>query len=274
MGIKGMLYDGTRCIGCRGCQVACKQWNKLPAEQTSFFAGPGYQNPRRLSAKTWSLIQYETVEDKRKCKDFVFLKRQCMHCKEPSCVSACLVKALRKTPEGPVVYDESKCMGCRYCMVACPFDVPGFEYEKAIPSIRKCNFCYERQQHGEIPACAKACPTRAIRFGDREELLDEAKTRIYRNPGRYVHHVYGEYEAGGTSLLYLSDVPFETFGLPKIEHLGTIGLPSLTQDFLGLVPLVIIVWGGFLGGLQLLTRRREEIAAAEDEMRKKEEDQS
>lgn len=278
MQAKGMLIDTTRCIGCRGCQVACKQWNRLPGEKTTFFGGPGYQNPARLSPKTWSLVAYNELPTKNGF-DWVFLKRQCMHCSEPSCASACLVKALEKTPEGPVVYHEDLCMGCRYCMIACPFDVPKFEYEKAIPSIRKCSFCFDRQQQGEIPACAKSCPTGAIHFGVRDELLDEAKTRMYVEPHRYVQHVYGEHEAGGTGMLYLANVPLDQLGMPKSEELGTTPFPALTQGFLSMVPLVIIVWAGFLGGLHLLMQRREEIAAAEaaaDERKtgEKEEDQS
>jgi len=278
MQAKGMLIDTTRCIGCRGCQVACKQWNRLPGEKTTFFGGPGYQNPAQLSPKTWSLVAYNELPTKNGF-DWVFLKRQCMHCSEPSCASACLVKALEKTPEGPVVYHEDLCMGCRYCMIACPFDVPKFEYEKAIPSIRKCSFCFDRQQQGEIPACAKSCPTGAIHFGVRDELLDEAKTRMYVEPHRYVQHVYGEHEVGGTGMLYLANVPLDQLGMPKSEELGTTPFPALTQGFLSMVPLVIIVWAGFLGGLHLLMQRREEIAAAEaaaDERKtgEKEEDQS
>ncbi|MBU0765406.1 MAG: 4Fe-4S dicluster domain-containing protein, partial [Bacteroidetes bacterium] len=125
---KAFLIDTTRCIGCRGCQVACKQWNELPAEKTEFFGGPGYQNPAHMSATTFTLINYHEVTENGELKDWVFRKDQCQHCLEPACASACLVGALHKTENGPVIWDSSKCIGCRYCMISCPFDVPKFEW--------------------------------------------------------------------------------------------------------------------------------------------------
>lgn len=268
---KACLVDLTRCIGCRGCQVTCKGWNNLAAETTEFFArSGGYQNPPALSPKTNTLITYNEIKDSSGRINWVFSKRQCMHCLEPSCVSACLVKALEKKEDGPVVYHENLCMGCRYCMIACPFDIPKFEYEKAIPSIRKCTFCFDRQEEGEMPACAKACTTGAILFGDRDELLDVARSRIYRDPNdRYVHKIYGEHEVGGTAWMYISDVPFEDLGFPT--NLGTDPYPQLTSTFLGAVPQIIILWAGLLTGFHWFVKRREEVAKEEITNTEKEE---
>lgn len=205
------MIDSTRCIGCRGCQVACKEWNNLPGEKTSFFAGSGYQNPRDLSANTWTLITYNEVEVKGRF-NWVFAKRQCFHCLDPACASACLVGALKKTADGPVSYDAGLCLGCRYCQLACPFLVPRFEWDKAIPQITKCTLCADRISQGLEPACAKACPTDAIVFGNREDLIAEAEKRIRLSPQTYVRHIYGRDEAGGTCVLHISDVPFEQLG--------------------------------------------------------------
>ena len=157
-----------------------------------------------------------------------------------------------------MTYNGSRCLGCRYCMVACPFDVPKFEYEKALPYVRKCTFCADRQAEGLPPACADICPTGAIKFGVRAELLEEAKTRIYQSPEQYVHHVYGEHEAGGTSWLYITDTPFEQLGLPG--GLRQAPYPDLTDTALAAVPVVLTLWPPLLMGLYTFSRRREQAA--------------
>jgi formate dehydrogenase iron-sulfur subunit len=238
---KGVLIDLTKCIGCRACQVACKAWNDLPAEET--YNWGSYQNPRSLSAKTWSLVEFTEIEENGKVK-WLFAKRQCMHCLHPACVSACPVGAFHKTDQGAVVYDTSRCIGCRYCMVVCPFGVPKFEWEKPLPFIRKCTFCVDRLEAGLGPACVQACPTGAIAFGLRERLVSEAEARIRAHPERYVDHVYGKYELGGTSYLYLSPVPFEKLGLPTLgpepvtdlsETVAMYGTPSLAVSVAALL---------------------------------------
>ncbi len=178
---KAMLMDLTKCIGCRACQTACKQWNELSAETTS--NNGSYQNPPQFSDKTWAVVTFNEIEYQDKFA-WIFAKRQCMHCEHPACVSACTVSALAKTAEGPVVYDADKCIGCRYCQYACPFGVPAFEWQETLGLIRKCTMCADRQAAGMEPSCAKTCPTGAILFGDREELLQEARDRIAANPDR------------------------------------------------------------------------------------------
>jgi formate dehydrogenase iron-sulfur subunit len=182
-----------------------------------------------------------------------------MHCQDPACASACLVGALKKTALGPVTYDGSKCIGCRYCIVACPFNVPKYEWSKLVPYVKKCDMCAERQMKGQQPACVEACPVQASISGTREEILDEAQRRIL-NDSKYVRHIYGSEEAGGTSVFFISDVPFEKlgFGNPPKQP-----LPVLTASALSDGPTVILVGGALLSGLYWITQRRAEVALAE-----------
>ena len=194
-----------------------------------------------------------------------FAKTQCMHCVEPACASGCVVKALEKTASGPVVYHTDRCLGCRYCMIACPFGVPKYEFKSATPLVKKCTFCAERQAKGLAPACTEVCPSGALQFGARAELLEEAKKRIYQNPEKYVHKIYGEDEAGGTSWLYISDVPFESLTLP--QGIGKKSYPELADGALSAVPFVITLWPPLLMGMYTFSKRRDEVAAREGDGR-------
>ncbi|HTN53942.1 MAG TPA: 4Fe-4S dicluster domain-containing protein [Anaeromyxobacter sp.] len=279
------LIDTTKCIGCRSCQVTCKQWNDLPGEKTQLQGGEkGLQNPATLSAKTFAVLTYNEIADDRAPGGlrYVFAKRQCMHCEEPACAAACPVTALHKTAEGPVVYDEAKCIGCRYCVWACPFGVPTAEWDSLAPRIRKCTMCADRlkpaapaERNGQklsdedrkrfaaahaVPACVKQCPAGALVHGEREELLREARARMARSPGKYVDHVYGEKEAGGTNMLYLASVPFEQLGFPAV---GTDAYPRRSAVALGAVPPAVVAVGAGLGGVYALGKRRAEVAKAE-----------
>lgn len=250
---KAMLIDLTKCIGCRACQAACKQWNELPAEST--INQGSYENPPKRSAKTWTTVTFNEVTEG---DDFywVFAKRQCMHCEHPACASACIVGALHKTAEGPVVYDDYKCIGCRYCMLACPFDVPTFEWDKPVPYVRKCTMCADRRAEGKEPACATACPTGAITYGERDELLQEARSRIRAKPDKYVDHIYGEKEAGGTSELYISPVPFEELGFPT---LGPEIISRYADVAMLAVPPTIVAVSAAMGGVYWFVKRRERL---------------
>lgn len=236
-----MLYDATICVGCNACTNACRQWNETKPETD---ARQVYDAPSELSADTYTLIQlYQDGNESS------FVKRQCMHCVDPACVSGCPVQALQKTAAGPVTYDPARCIGCRYCQYACPFHVPRFEWDKArFPVIAKCHFCYESRIKTGIggPACADRCPTSALIFGKRGELVAEAEKRITENPARYVNHVYGKDDAGGTSVLYLSAVPFEKLGL---EDLGTEPIPQVSEGTANLVLPGILVGGPILLGM-------------------------
>jgi formate dehydrogenase iron-sulfur subunit len=246
----GVLVDTTRCVGCRMCEFGCAHANGEAngLEQPSFDEELTPQ--RTTSEKRWTAVQRHVVDGK-----VITVKRQCMHCLQPACTAACLTKAMTKTPDGPVTWRSSKCMGCRYCMVSCPFDVPKFEYHSAVPRIQKCNLCFTRVAAGEQPACVASCKFGALTFGRRDNLLDEARHRIYTEPGRYVHDIYGEHEAGGTSWLYLSAVPFERIGFRT--DLDTTAFPAYTKEFLYAVPLVLTVVPPLLLGLARATERKD-----------------
>lgn len=254
--MKAMLIDATRCIGCRACQVACKEWNELPAEKTEFFASKGYQNPRDLSSSTWTLITYNEVQTTNERFDWVFGKKQCFHCNEPACATACPVHALEKTEEGPVNYHPELCLGCRYCQLACPFLVPRFEWDKAIPEIRKCTMCADRVLAGQEPACSKVCPTEAIVFGDRDDLIMDAEDRIRRDPRNYVHHIYGKDEVGGTCVMHLSNVPFEVLDFDT--SLTTESYARKSETAMKAVPFVLAGLGLGLGAISWVVNRRIE----------------
>jgi formate dehydrogenase iron-sulfur subunit len=270
-----VLVDLTRCMGCRACQVACKAWNDNPGEVTQCLGC--YDNPSGLSVDTWTLTQFNEVVDESGKLHWVFAKRQCMHCLHPACVSACPVQALHKLDSGPVVYDEEKCIGCRYCMVACPFNVPRIDFNEFLPEITKCTFCADRQAEGMEPACVKACPTDALVFGKRGDLLNTAVTRIANRPETYVNHIYGETEAGGTSWMYLSPVPFKelvptlekAFGFPELDSKP---VPQLSESVAVYgTPTALAAVGAALAGVYWITRRRMEHMAQPETQRKKEE---
>ena len=226
----GCLVDTTLCVGCRKCEQACNQRHRLPMPGESFEELTVLENERRMNETTYTVVNkyypknIGTLTWRQRPS---YVKFQCMHCNDPSCVSACIVGALTKKDNGAVVYDAEKCIGCRYCMVACPFQVPAYEYDEAlVPQVRKCTFCFEFIKDGGLPACAQVCPREVMIFGKKAELLDLARWRIKNNPGKYVDHIYGEHEVGGTSWLYLASEPFESIGFPK---LGTQAPPRLTE---------------------------------------------
>jgi Fe-S-cluster-containing dehydrogenase component len=250
----GVLVDTTLCVGCRACEAACAEANGLPTPPE----GDKVLEQRRDTSQT----AFTVVNRAEKTAGVErFAKKQCMHCVAPGCASACPVRAMNKTPEGPVTYDASRCMGCRYCMLACPFEIPKYEYESAAPRVMKCTFCAERQAKGLKPACTEVCPSGALTFGKRSELLRVANERIYQNPGRYVRHVYGEHEAGGTSWLYISDIPFEKLALR--EDVPDEAMPGLVSGALGAPPFVMTLWPPLLMGLYAFSHRREEVEKKE-----------
>ncbi|MCK5695047.1 MAG: 4Fe-4S dicluster domain-containing protein [Desulfobacula sp.] len=257
-GSSGVLHDTTLCIGCRKCEQACNKVNDLPQPEKPFEDLGVLDKKRRTQADEFTVVNQFGTQEK------VFVKKQCNHCLEPACASACFVKAFTKTPEGPVVYDASLCVGCRYCMVACPFDIPAYEYDKALaPRVTKCTMCAPRLEEGKLPGCVKACPREALIFGKRDTLLKIAKSRIQNFPDRYIDHVYGEHEMGGTSWLYLSGKPFETIGMR--EDLGTTSAPELTSGPLSAVPIIVGLWPVLLTGVYAISKRKDKIAKEEKE---------
>lgn len=240
-----ILYDSTLCVGCRQCEAACATRWKLP------YSGD-ITTEEKLSAHKLTAI--ETHGDR-------FGRRMCMHCLEPSCASACPVSALEKTAAGPVVYHESRCIGCRYCMVACPFQVPAYEWHSRLPRVKKCDMCAGLLAKGEPTACSTACPTGATISGDRDELIAAARKRMAEKPGEYYDRIYGLTEVGGTSVLVLSAVPFEQIGMRTA--LPNEALPGFTWGALRIIPGVVTTGSVLLGGVWWITHRREAVAAAE-----------
>jgi formate dehydrogenase iron-sulfur subunit len=239
-----ILTDTTKCIGCGECVLACKKVNHLKQDV-----------PRRwdsddgLSARNWTSV-IGRPDDK-------YVRKQCRHCLEPACVSACPVGAMHKTEIGAVIYDSSKCLGCRYCMMACPFGIPRYDWSRVVPYVEKCILCYDRIERGGQPACTEACPAKATIFGDRDELLAEAHRRIAANPAKYVNKVWGESEVGGTSVLYISDIDlsFLTYG----EEFGNKPLPQTTRAAMESVPFAFVGMGAAMTGLHWIIQRRMKL---------------
>lgn len=215
----GMLYDATKCVGCKACMSACKRVNSdygsLSYEKARFDTDGLWDAPSDLSGSTRTLIKLF----KEGPKQWSYVKYSCMHCQKPSCVSVCPVSAMTKEPvTGIVDYNKNTCIGCRYCQVACPYNIPKFQWEKALPQIVKCDLCKNTNLREKgISACAEVCPAGAIKFGKRKELIEEAQNRLKDNPDKYIAHLYGEHEGGGTNHLYLASMPFNKLGLPDIK---------------------------------------------------------
>jgi formate dehydrogenase iron-sulfur subunit len=256
----GVLFDNTRCIGCRRCEEGCNKVNELPAPDRPFDDLSVLEIQRRTTAKTYTVVnRYDNINI---AKGPLYRKLQCNHCLEPACASACFVRAFTKTKKGAVIYDASVCVGCRYCMIACPFEIPTYEYDQAFePRVMKCTMCYPRIIKGLLPGCVQTCPTEALTYGKRNDLLKIARERIRKFPSRYVNHIYGENEMGGTSWLYISGVPFKDIGMR--EDLGITSAPKLTGGALSGVPVVVGLWPVLLTGIYAMSKRKEKIANQE-----------
>jgi len=218
----GMLYDATLCIGCKTCVVACKQANGLPPDTSR---GDGlWDAPDDLNSKTKNIIKLYKSDGRQS-----FMKAQCMHCVDPSCINACMMGSLEKREYGVVTWHGERCTGCRYCGVACPYGIPTYEYDKAFPDVVKCEMCAQRKDKPFNPACCEVCPVKAVIFGQYADLLVEAKRRLAEHPDRYEPKVFGETDGGGTQVLYLTaaGIPFDKLGLPD---LGPEPVPHLQQS--------------------------------------------
>lgn len=268
----GVLHDTTRCIGCRRCEAACQKVNNLPMPEKPFTDLAVTSQRRRTTAYAWTVVNKYEVNGQP-----FFRKLQCFHCNDPACASACFAKCFQKLPDGAVVYDGSQCVGCRYCMVACPFNIPGFQYDLAWdPLVQKCTFCEPRLKEGKLPGCVEACPVDAITFGRRSDLIKIARARFAENPGKYKNYIYGEHDAGGTAWMVLApaagtepgpeDDPqvtgseFQQLGLDT--HLGNQPMGELTYGALGAVPMIVAFWPVLFGGVYAITKRREAMDKA------------
>ena len=242
-----ILTDTTRCIGCEKCVEGCKKANDLGDD----VAWRWKAKIDDLSSTRFTKIIQQP--GKR------FIRQHCHHCQQSACVSACIVGALKKQEEGAVTYDETKCMGCRYCMMACPFGIPRYDWEAKVPYVRKCILCYDKLTAGELeaPGCVSACPEKATIFGTRDEMLDEARRRIDHNPEKYIDHIYGEKEVGGASVLYLSDIDLGFLGWQN--ELGDKTLPERTWKALSKVPYMAVGMGAGMFGIWWMIGRRMEL---------------
>lgn len=255
----GVLVDLTKCIGCRTCEAACNKEQGLPEPDRPFDDYSVFDEhrhgglPRRTTEGAYTVVNKYEVEGR---EHPLFRKFQCNHCNEPACLTSCFVNAYTKTPEGAVIYNPKVCVGCRTCMIACPFYVPAYSYSSPInPVVKKCIMCYDtRLQFGRPPACVEACPQGVMTFGKRKDLIDLAHETIENKPDKYVHHVYGEKEVGGTSWMYISDVPFEEIGFDT--HLGPDPILNYVKDFLAIVPMVLCIWPALFTGFHLLATRK------------------
>jgi formate dehydrogenase iron-sulfur subunit len=241
---KAILTDVTRCVGCLKCVTACKDTHGLELDVPR-----NWQKNDGLSSRNWTSIVQRPESH--------YVRKQCRHCIEPACASACPVGALHQTETGAVIYDSDKCLGCRYCMMACPYGIPRYDWDQQIPYVRKCILCYERIIDGKQPACTEACPEKATIFGDRQELLREAHRRIAENPGKYVDHVWGEDEVGGTNVLYISDIDLGF--LSYQTGLGQKPLPETTRLAMKSVPFAFVGMGGVIYGLNWIISRRNKL---------------
>lgn len=268
----GVLHDTVRCIGCRKCEAACQKVNNLPKPKKPFADLSVTNKKRRTTAYEWTVVNKYDVNGKP-----FFRKLQCFHCNDPACAAACFARCFSKLPDGAVVYDGSQCVGCRYCMVACPFNIPGFQYDLAWdPLVQKCTFCEPRMKQGLLPGCVEACPMDALTFGKRSDLINIARQRIKNNPGVYVDYVYGEHDAGGTAWMVLApaagasggpvdEAPIAGKELKQLgldPALGNSPMAELTYGALGAVPMIVAFWPVLFGGAYAITKRREAMNKA------------
>jgi len=255
--VKAILFDATKCVGCRGCQVACKRWNELEAEITEM--GATFTNPPDLSPHTWIYMNFmediaESPEDVR--ISWEFTRRSCMHCVDPACASVCPTQAITKLSEGPVTIDQDRCMGCKYCMQACPFDVPRFDEEMG--KVFKCTMCADRIGVDEPPSCVKSCVAGALSFGDRETMLATAKVQAAKTNGI----IYGEKEAAGTNVFYILPRPAAELGLrvPPMESAGAFWRSLLTKiSAIGIAGAAAFVLLGFIISRRVELMEKKEV---------------
>ena len=257
--MKAILTDITKCIGCTECVNACKIVNELPPDKPR-----NWQKNDGLSASNWTSVLHN---------DKYYVRKQCRHCTDPACVSVCPVGALHKSESGAVVYDEGKCLGCRYCMMACPYGIPRYDWDKPVPYIKKCILCDEKIKAGELsqPACTSACPVQATIYGERDELLKIARDRIAKEPGKYMDHIYGEKEVGGTNVLYITakDCPLDFLyyynnRIGKDVKLSGIPdpnspIPLTTKWAMGAVPFAFLGMGAIMTGTYWVIKRRQKL---------------
>ncbi len=256
----GLLHDTSLCVGCRSCEAACKEVNEQPAAELPLADQSVFETKRRTSPREYTVVnRYRKAQGDQPA---VYRKHQCMHCNEPCCAAVCFVNAFEKTPEGPVLHHPELCVGCRYCVMACPYYALSYEYDNVYtPEVRRCTMCYPRIKEGKQPGCAEACPMGAIKYGKRTDLIKIARERIRKQPERYLNHIFGEHEFGGTSWLTIGGTPFGELDLHEgVTHTS---LPEIGSSYLTVVPLVITIYPGLLAGFYAFSKRKDRLAKVE-----------
>lgn len=255
----GVLVDTTACIGCRHCEWACKTSHGFPAGDLSDYQDREvFKELRRPDVTGFTVVN--EFENEKNPLSPIGVKVQCMHCDHPACVSACIVGAFTKNENGAITWDSGMCIGCRYCMIACPFQIPTFEFSRAMGSdIRKCDFCFERTEKGLLPACVEICPMEALIYGPRSEVIKTAREKIALYPERYQNHIFGEKEVGGTSWVYIGSKDMTKLGFPKLKEATAPGVSESIQHglFSYFVPPIALY--SLLGGIMWLTKKRQDL---------------
>jgi formate dehydrogenase iron-sulfur subunit len=262
---KGVLVDIPKCIGCGSCIVACKLWNNRAFDESN----PAFAEEPVLCSENWTTVDIRRVE-KNGQEVLRFVKNQCLHCIDPACLVSCFAKAFRVTPEGAVAYIPRLCAGCRYCMLACAIQIPRYEWHKVLPNVTKCQMCHMRMANGDVPVCVTVCPTKAMTFDSRENVMAKARNIIDASGGNYVDHIYGERELGGTNWVYISDVPFEQLGFKTIEHHGLSPNPisHYLESFHTKVKFILGGGLALFAGLYLYTGRKNKILEEQEKNKK------
>lgn len=267
----GVLVDTTACVGCRQCEFACKSAHHLPTGTLESYSDRSvFNTQRRPSDAALTVVnEFRTGKDELPTN----VKVQCMHCDHPACVSACIVGAFTKEENGSVIWATEKCIGCRYCMVACPFQVPAFEYQKAIqPLIAKCDFCFNRTKEGKLPACVETCPVETLTYGPRSELVRIAREKIKRSPDRYISHIFGEHEVAGTSWMYLAGSEFTELGFPKLPATSAPGVSEKIQHGIFASYFPPVFYYSLIGSVMWLSKKRHDREEAERHQEEQKED--
>ncbi len=260
----GVLVDTTVCVGCRNCEWACKGSHGIDAGSLESYEDRSvFNEKRRPTAGSYTVVnEYAPIKGSQIA---INVKVQCMHCDHPACMSACIVGAFTKEENGSVIWDTGKCIGCRYCMVACPFQIPTFDYLTAIePEIRKCDFCYNRTKEGKLPACVDICPVEALTYGKRSDLIKIAKDRIKRHPDRYEPELFGEKTVGGTAWMYLSAKKAEELDFPKLENVPAPGVSEAIQHGIFSYFVPPVAYFALLGGIMWISKRKDHDDEEED----------
>ena len=253
----GMLYDATKCVGCKACVVKCKQVNDMDAVPAPYDEDRIWDAPGDLDYRTRNIIKL--YKNEQNPQEFSYVKYQCMHCAKAACVSACPVSAMLKEDKtGIVYYDKDTCIGCRYCQVACPFTIPKFEWPKPFPKIVKCDLCRETNlKEKGIPACCETCPTEAVIYGKRKDLLAIAEQRLFDEPDKYDQYIYGKDEIGGTNVLYIAGTAYSNLGFPTLDKHSYAEFSESIQHAIYKGFIAPVALYGFLAAVALRNRKKK-----------------